>query len=590
MTQHQRPSSAGADPGRSSRGPGAPDDDAQDGSAPAAIEGASDDDQGASDDDEGASDDDDPTLLGDELPVSASTGNGSADVEELPWPGRARLGDRYRLEERIASGGAAVVWRAFDETLSRTVAIKLLHPHHATDEVVVERFEREAIAAAQLAHPNVVRIYDTGVEDDLVFLVMEHVDGPSLRQVLRDLGQLDPTTVAALGEQTAAALGEAHAHGLVHRDVKPANILIAADGTVKVTDFGIAKALDADATLTTPGTVVGTAAYVAPEQLEDGVVDARADVYALGVVLHECLTGRPAFSGDTPTATAALRLTHDLLPPRRIRAEVPRLLDDVVVRATRRDPQERYSDGATLSAALAPQVPVKPSELTLALLDVPEDAEGGASELDALPPEPEQRPLSGPIPTERSEYWRRLAAAFVGGLVLTLVGVLAYQALQDDTAAPSTAEALPIVDVELWDPTGAQRDNPEQAGFAGDGDPTTVWRSAEYDQDFFGGSDEGIGLVFDLGESVEIRDVIINSARGGLDIELYRSDRPVSSGFGNLNLWDGPRAVQTDVRAEQPFNLSPTEGRYWLVWITGLSTSGAETYSAEIAEVAFIGP
>ena len=577
MTDQQRPSSAEADPGEPPHA-----------AEPAAPAGAGDPSPAAEAPDEVTDDgaDDDPTLLGDELPVSASTGDGKADVEELPWPGRARLGERYRLEERIASGGAAVVWRAFDETLSRTVAIKLLHPHHAGDAIVVERFEREAIAAAQLAHPNVVRIYDTGVEDDLVFLVMEHVDGPSLRQVLRNQGQLDPTVVAALGEQTAAALGEAHAHGLVHRDVKPANILIAADGTVKVTDFGIAKALDADATLTTPGTVVGTAAYVAPEQLEDGVVDARADVYALGVVMHECLTGRPAFSGDTPTATAALRLTHDLLPPRRIRAEVPRLLDDVVVRATMRDPRERYADGAVLSNALAPQVPVKPSELTLGLLDVPDVDHSG--ELDALAPEPEQRPLSGPIPTERSDYWRRLAAAFVGGLVLTLVGVLAYQALQDDAEVPSSAAAMPIVDVELWDPTGADEDNPEMAPLAGDGDPTTVWRSSEYDQDFFG-DDEGIGLVFDLGESVEIRDVIINSARGGLDIALYRSDQPVDSGFGNLNLWNGPQAVQTDVRAEHPFSLSPTEGRYWLVWITGLSTSGAETYSAEIAEVSFVG-
>ncbi len=529
--------------------------------------------------------DDAPTLLGDELPSVASTGDGASDVADVPWPGRQSLGDRYRLEERIASGGAAVVWRAFDETLARTVAIKLLHPHHAGDQVVVERFEREAIAAAQLAHPNVVRIYDTGVEDDLVFLVMEHVDGPSLRQVMREQGQLDPTVVAALGEQTAAALGEAHAHGLVHRDIKPANILIASDGTVKVTDFGIAKALGADATLTTPGTVVGTAAYVAPEQLEDGTVDARADVYALGVVLHECLTGRPAFAGDTPTATAALRLTHDLLPPRRIRADVPRLLDDVVVRATRRDPSERYADGAMVSTALAPQVPVKPSELTLNLVR----AQPAASELDALPPEPEQRPLSGPIPTDRSEYWRRLAAAFVGGLVLTLVVVLAWQALQDEETVPAASSALTIDSVELWDPSGEHADNPELAPLAGDGDATTVWRSADYDEDFFGGEEEGIGLVFDLGASVEVRDVVVTSARGGLDVALYRSDEPVSDGFGNLNLWDGPVAAGTDIRAEQPFSLSPTEGRYWLLWITGLSTSGEETYSAEVAEVTFTG-
>lgn len=539
-------------------------------------------------------DGDDPTLLGDELPsVPRVTGaEGPAGerpqddepAEEVAWPGRTRLGDRYQLEERIASGGAAVVWRAFDETLARTVAIKLLHPHHAGDEVVVERFEREAVAAAQLSHPNVVRIYDTGVEDQLVYLVMEHVDGPSLRQVLRDREQLDPTTVAALGEQVAAALGEAHQHGLVHRDVKPANILIASDGTVKVTDFGIAKALDAEATLTTPGTVVGTAAYVAPEQLEEGRVDARADVYALGVVLYECLTGRPAFSGDTPTATAALRLTHELMPPRRVRADVPRLLDDVIVRATRNDRTDRYADGAAFAAALAPQVPVKPADLTVALVE----AEHEPSELDALPPEPEQRPLSGPIPTDRREYWRRLAAAFVGGLVLTMVAVLAWQAVQDDDATASTATVVPVVDVDLWDPTEARDDNPELAPLSADGDPTTQWESAEYDQDLFG-DEEGIGLVFDLGEVTEVRDVVLTTNRGGLDVELYRSEDPVDEGFGNLNLWTGPVASQTEIRAEQQFSMSPQEGRYWLVWITGLSTSGSETYSAEVAEVTFFG-
>ncbi|MEX2627558.1 MAG: protein kinase, partial [Ilumatobacteraceae bacterium] len=265
-------------------------------------------------------------------------GSTIAESDYRPWPDRSHVGGRYHLEEPIASGGAAIVWRAFDENLSRSVAVKLLHPHHATDPTVVERFERESRAAAQLNHPNAVRIYDTGREDELVYLVMEHVDGPSLRDVLRERGRLEPMVVAAIGEQVAAALGEAHAHGLVHRDVKPANILLASDGTVKVTDFGIAKALSgADATLTSPGTVVGTAAYVAPEQLEDASVDARADIYALGVVLYECLTGRPAFSGDTPTATAAMRLTYDLMPPRQLVSDVPRALDDVVVRATRRD-------------------------------------------------------------------------------------------------------------------------------------------------------------------------------------------------------------------------------------------------------------
>jgi hypothetical protein len=519
-----------------------------------------------------------------DAPRPSRVRSGAAD--HRPWPDRSHLAGRYHLEEPIASGGAAIVWRAFDENLSRSVAIKLLHPHHATDPTVVERFERESRAAAQLNHPNAVRIYDTGREDDLVYLVMEHVDGPSLRDVLKEWGPLDPLAVAALGEQVASALGEAHAHGLVHRDVKPANILLASDGTVKVTDFGIAKALSgADATLTNPGTVVGTAAYVAPEQLEDAQVDARADIYALGVVLYECLTGKPAFSGDTPTATAAMRLTYELMPPRQLRSDVPRVLDDVVVRATRRDRAERFTDGSAMAATLAAMVPHKPSEVTAALV--------GDRDVDELVDrDPDQRPFSGPIPATRAEYARRLAAAVAGGVVLTLVAIGATQALRGD------ADADPLDDQRRWevgasdvfdptDPGGG--DNAAQAFLASDGDLQTAWTSDPYDTADFGGEKDGIGLVFDLRQPVEVRGIVIELVRGGLDVEIYASDTLPDPTDG-LEGWGDVRALQTDIRTRQPFQLNPTSKRYWMVWISGLSPSAGGTYTAEVAEVLFLGP
>jgi len=505
------------------------------------------------------------------------------------WPDRSHLAGRYALEEPIASGGAAIVWRAFDENLSRTVAIKLLHPHHANEPTVVERFERESRSAAQLNHPNAVRIYDTGREDDLVYLVMEHVDGPSLKEVLDREEELDPGTVAALGEQVAAALGEAHRHGLVHRDIKPANILIAADGTVKVTDFGIAKALSsADATLTTPGTVVGTAAYVAPEQLEDGEIDARADIYALGVLLHECLSGRPAFSGDTPTATAAMRLSHDLLPPRQLRADVPRALDDIVVRATRRDRVDRFADGDAMAAALAPAVTAKPNEVTASLV-----GSAAGDEPQALPVLRDERPYSGPMPSTRREYARRLAAAVLGGIVLTLVAVFAYDAFQDSNGGePSTPTAVvhTVDQVLVFNPSSpGQGDNPELAGNTVDGDPQTTWVTEAYPDREFGGQKDGIGLVFDLGQARDVRGVSLELTRGGLAVELYASDE-LPAEVASPAAWGEPRASQNDTLSQQPFSFNTTTQRYWLLWITGLSAGASDEFTAEVAQVRFLGP
>jgi eukaryotic-like serine/threonine-protein kinase len=502
-----------------------------------------------------------------------------------PWPDRSHLGGRYHLEEPIASGGAAIVWRAFDENLARSVAIKLLHPHHATDPTVVERFERESRAAAQLSHPNAVRIYDTGRDEDLVYLVMEHVDGPSLRDLLKERAPLEPMAVAAIGEQVASALGEAHARGLVHRDVKPANILLASDGTVKVTDFGIAKALTgSEATLTTPGTVVGTAAYVAPEQLQDLPVDARADIYALGVLLHECLTGRPAFSGDTPTATAAMRLSKELLPPRQVRADVPRALDDIVARATRRDRTDRYADGNAMALALAALVPAKPSDVTALLLD-----EGDVDESEVeLPTIEEQRPFSGPMPTNRSEYAKRLTMAFVGGLVLTLVAVFAMQQLRTEEAPPTDQQRVPVVDVQVFDPASFGDVDDELAIRAADNDPQTTWTSEAFLDERFEGQRDGIGLVFDLGGPEEVRGLSIELPRGGLDVEMYATSTLPSDSLG-IEGWGDVRVAQTDIRPQQPFTFSPITERYWLLWITGLSPSSNGEYTAEIADVTFLG-
>ncbi len=367
---------------------------------------------------------------------------GVSPVSGAAWPGVARMvADRYQLEEPIATGGVAIVWRAHDIVLARSVAVKLLHPHLTGDSTTVERFRREAQAAAQLTHPNAVAIYDSGLEDDLVYLVMEYVDGPSLRDVIHEQGALDSTVVAALGEQIASALGEAHVHGFVHRDVKPANILLTGEGLPKVTDFGIAKALGQDDTLTTPGTVIGTAAYLAPEQLEGLEVDTRADVYALGVLLYECLTGEPAYQGDTPTATAAARLSRELPPPRTVRADIPRALDRIIVTATRRDPAERFDDGKAMASALAPLVRTRPSDVTASLVGAhPELAPAPRRSSD----EDHVQQLSP------SETRRRLFVAFLGGLVLAVIAWFATQALRAEPSTPSDPGVQSTLDIDQY--------------------------------------------------------------------------------------------------------------------------------------------
>ncbi|MDH3306401.1 MAG: protein kinase, partial [Acidimicrobiia bacterium] len=215
-----------------------------------------------------------------------------------------RLLDRYELIRHIARGGMADVWEARDTLLGRRVAIKVLHSQFSTDDAFIRRFRREAQAAANLSHPNIVSIFDWGEEGSNYFIVMELVEGQSLRDVLRSTDRLMPRRSAEIAAEAAAALAVAHRAGLVHRDMKPGNILLAADGTVKVTDFGIALAWDDSAQLTRTGAVIGTATYFSPEQAQGQTVDERSDIYSLGVVLYEMLTGQPPFSGESPVAVA----------------------------------------------------------------------------------------------------------------------------------------------------------------------------------------------------------------------------------------------------------------------------------------------
>jgi beta-lactam-binding protein with PASTA domain/tRNA A-37 threonylcarbamoyl transferase component Bud32 len=260
--------------------------------------------------------------------------------------------DRYELTHLIARGGMAEVYRARDRLLDRAVALKVLFPELSVDRAFVERFRREAQAAAKLSHPNIVPVFDWGEDAGSYFIVMEFVDGRALSAVLRESGPLDPTRAAEIAVLVAAALASAHRHGVVHRDIKPGNVLITEDGQVKVTDFGIARAVNTEESLTQTGAVMGTATYFSPEQAEGIGVDARTDIYSLGVVLFEMLTGRPPFLGDTPVSVAGKHV-RDIPPlPRELLDTVPVELEAVTMKAMAKRPDQRYDNAEDFRADL----------------------------------------------------------------------------------------------------------------------------------------------------------------------------------------------------------------------------------------------
>jgi serine/threonine protein kinase len=262
-----------------------------------------------------------------------------------------RIGARYELRRCIGVGGMARVYLAHDETLNRDVAVKILNPALASDPLFVERFRREAQAAAMLNHPNIVTIYDTGTTDDTYYIVMEYVPGPNLKEALRERGPMPQDQVLTIGAQVAAALEAAHGRGLIHRDIKPHNILLQSAGTAKVTDFGIARAAGASQ-LTATQTVMGSAHYLSPEQALHQPVDGRSDLYSLGIVLYEALTGRLPFDGDSLVAVAMKHVHEEPAPPRTLRPAITPEAETVVMKALAKNPAERFQSAGEMRNAL----------------------------------------------------------------------------------------------------------------------------------------------------------------------------------------------------------------------------------------------
>lgn len=263
----------------------------------------------------------------------------------------AVLDGRYRIEAAIATGGMSAVYRGIDIRLDRPVAIKVMDSRYAGDQQFLTRFQLEARAVARLKDPGLVAVYDQGVDGGHPFLVMELVEGGTLRELLRERGPMPPHAVAAVLRSVLGGLAVAHRSGLVHRDVKPENVLISDDGEVKIADFGLVRALAA-AKITSDSVILGTADYLSPEQVSSGDASPRSDVYACGILVYELLTGGAPFGGDSPLAVAYARMDHDVRPPSTMIRGVPTQFDELVRHATARDAADRFADAQEMAAEL----------------------------------------------------------------------------------------------------------------------------------------------------------------------------------------------------------------------------------------------
>jgi eukaryotic-like serine/threonine-protein kinase len=457
--------------------------------------------------------------------------------------------ERYELEELVGTGGMSSVFKARDRLLERPVALKILHEQYTLDPEYVERFRREARAVAQLTHPSIVTVIDRGEQAGRQFIVFEYVDGENLKQVVNREGALPVRDAIELTLQVARALGFAHDRGIVHRDVKPQNVILNDDGRAKVTDFGIARSLDVDG-VTQTGAVVGTSDYIAPEQAQGQPVDAQTDVYSLGVVLYELLTGEVPYDGENFVAVAMQHVHQPVPSVLDRRPDVPPRLDLVLQRAMAKRPEDRHGSMGELCDDL---------EASLAAFDG-----YGGDEAERTLVVPAARRRGGGRAVGRRRKRRRapgvlivlalLVLALAAGVYLLVDGV---QNKDGDGGGAAAASNAKVTAVSAFDPEGGDDEHPEVVSDATDGNPSTYWTTERYD-DF---TKSGVGIVLESKPATALSRLTVTTDTPGFPAKIRASNSP-SGGFVDVS-------PEKPVGATTTFDLDTKDNayRYYLVWL-----------------------
>ena len=505
------------------------------------------------------------------------------------------LGGRYRLDAQIGRGGMSTVYRAFDTVLERPVAIKLMHREIASDSDQLERFRREARSVARLSHPHIVTVIDAGEEPSpesaageggvgTPYIVLEYVDGETLKALIRREGPLEIPRAIAYAIELTRALGAAHERLIVHRDVKPQNVLIGVEGSAKITDFGIARTLTEEA-LTMDGRVLGTTDYVSPEQALGQSVTGQSDLYSLGIVFYEMLTGSVPFSGETPVSVAMKHVRENVPDVQLARPEISAATASVIDRATAKDVTQRYPDAASMLADLEEVLAIEASRTGQATGEV-------TTVLRTLPGS-----------TRRRLPWRMrhpvrwvLSLALLGALVALALVLLAnhtHRGVAADTDSRPGLTAVPLAQTAAHDynPFGTGPENREKVQSAVDGDPNTSWSTEHYyDGTLKKPGGTGVGLYVDAAPNVVGKQIEIQTPTPGFAAQIYLANHiDLSLPYGDSTPlaargWQGPAGEDSSVRDGARIKITPSGGRYryYLVWITTLPPG---MQSASISEL-----